>query len=34
MELMSADAETITLAADHPHAGKTLIFDVELVSIG
>jgi peptidylprolyl isomerase len=33
MHVMAADAQSITLDANHPLAGKTLIFDVELVSI-
>jgi FKBP-type peptidyl-prolyl cis-trans isomerase 2 len=34
MHIMAADDESITLDANHPLAGKTLIFDVELLSIG
>ena len=33
MHVMAADESSITLDANHPLAGKTLIFDVELVSI-
>ena len=33
MQVMAADKASITLDANHPLAGKTLTFDVELVSI-
>lgn len=33
MHVSAVDAATITLDANHPLAGKTLIFDVEVVSI-
>lgn len=33
MHVMATDDATITLDANHPLAGKTLIFDVELLSI-
>lgn len=31
--IMDADADSITLDANHPLAGKTLVFDIEIVSI-
>ena len=33
MQVTAADESSITLDANHPLAGKTLVFDVELVSI-
>ena len=31
---MNIDDESLTLDANHPLAGKTLLFELELVSIG
>ena len=34
LRVIKIDGESITLDANHPLAGKTLIFDIELVEIG
>jgi FKBP-type peptidyl-prolyl cis-trans isomerase 2 len=33
LEILEADEENITIDMNHPMAGKTLIFDMELVEI-
>lgn len=34
VQVMRVDGESLTLDANHPLAGRTLVFDLELVSIG